>query len=91
MVKKTRRHKLVSISGELYEGLAKSSDKAGFESPNRYLVHLLKSAGFDTEDVKFIFRVPVEVSVDPEQCRAFLYAQVEKALEKMFDSATKAQ
>ena len=91
MVKKTtRRHKLLSVPGGLYEGLAQSGVKAGFENPNRYLAHLLKSAGFDTEDVKLIFRVPLEISADPEQCKAYLHAQVEKAVKKMFDPEPKA-
>jgi hypothetical protein len=85
----TNKNKIVSIRGKLYNSLSLAAEKAGFMRDDGepdvggFVNETLPSFGLETDDVKFVFRVPKDVSQDPEQLKLFLQSQVEKAVTRI--------
>lgn len=78
------KNKFVSINGDLYESIATAAKRAGMlredglPDMTGYVKQLLTPLGLETDDVRFIFRVPKVVADDKQQLKLFLAFQVEK-------------
>lgn len=84
-----KKNKIVSVRGELYSSMAVAAKKAGFvrdtgeADVGAFVNETFPSFGLETDDVKLLFRVPKDVSNDPNQLKLFLLAQVDKAVCKI--------
>ncbi len=83
---KKNLNKLLSLKGDFYDHLASLSKKSGFiknktePDISTFLNETLKPLALETDDVKYIFRVPKVVADDREQLKLFLLAQVDQVV-----------
>lgn len=87
--KNSKRNKLLSVRAELYDSLSAAAQRLGFVKDGGepdvglFVNETFPSFGLETDDLKFVFRVPKDVSGNPEQLKLFLLSQVDKAVSRI--------
>lgn len=80
----SNKNKILSIRGDLYDSMAVAANRSGFVKEDgrpdigRLVSEIFSFFRLETDDLKFVFRVPKIVAEDPQQLKLFLLAQVEK-------------
>lgn len=78
------KSKLLCVKGEIYKMIVDAAEREGIvredgkADPSEFLNKKVPALGFDSDDLKFLFKVPKFLSAEPEKLRQYLHAQVDR-------------